>query len=92
MASVQPYQALMHRVIVGLHSADARDAPLFEDDRWNSSRSTAPQHGSALPLACHHEATSLGKLSRGDVPHRSIAPIWDLLALGPPPDVCREPS
>ena len=33
VALVQPHQALKHRVILGLHRADARDSPLFEDDR-----------------------------------------------------------
>ena len=36
MASVQQHQALMHRVIVGLRSTDARVAPLFEDESWTT--------------------------------------------------------
>ena len=87
VASVQPHQALMHRVIVGLRSADARVAPLFEDDRWNSSRSTAPLCRWHAILRRHKIESSV---EADDVTHRSMAPIWDLLALGASPDVCRE--
>ena len=69
----------MHRVIVGLCSADTHVAPLFEDDRWNSSRSTAPLRRWHAILR-RHQIESLVEVD--DVMHLSISPIWDLLELG----------
>ena len=49
----------------------------------------SPQHSSALLHAILRQHQLESTVEADDVQHRSIAPIWDLLALDASPDVSR---
>ena len=78
------HQALMHEVLTAL-SRPVADVPrLFEDDRWERVRYTAPLFVWKRLLEAHGLVISFDKPEIG---HRRTAPILDLMALGHCPGI-----